>query len=109
MALFVNKKLSWWSASITLDNNNDVLADFLPFFLLYTLRHPSIGLTYCISIVFSVLNILAHLTTMLHVLFLLGKMSKFPHTNHKRSSVRSHTLAPTSIYVTCHIVSAGGH
>ena len=27
----------------------------------------------------------------------LGKTSKFPHTNHKRSSVRSHTLAPTSI------------
>ena len=27
----------------------------------------------------------------------LGKTSKFPHTNHKRSSVRSHTLAPTTI------------
>ena len=26
--LFVNKQLFWWSASITLDNNNDVLADF---------------------------------------------------------------------------------
>ena len=24
----VNKQLFWWSASITLDNNNDVLADF---------------------------------------------------------------------------------
>ena len=27
----------------------------------------------------------------------LGETSKFPHTNHKRSAVRSHTLAPTSI------------
>ena len=26
--LFVNKQLFWWSASITLDNNNEVLADF---------------------------------------------------------------------------------
>ena len=26
--LFVNKQLFWWSASITLDNNNDVLTDF---------------------------------------------------------------------------------
>ena len=26
--LFVNKQLFWWSASITLDNNIDVLADF---------------------------------------------------------------------------------
>ena len=25
--LFVNKQLFWWSASITLDNNNDVLTD----------------------------------------------------------------------------------
>ena len=25
--LFVNKQLFWWSASITLDNNNDVLED----------------------------------------------------------------------------------
>ena len=33
-------------------------------------------------------------------------LSKFPHTNHKRSSVRSHTLAPTSI---CHIASAGAY
>ena len=34
----------------------------------------------------------------------LGKMSKFPHTNHKRSSVRSHTLAPTSICGLSHSV-----
>ena len=27
-SFFVNKRLFWWSASITLDNNNDVLADF---------------------------------------------------------------------------------
>ena len=26
--LFVNKQLFWWSASMILDNNNDVLADF---------------------------------------------------------------------------------
>ena len=26
--LFVNKQLFWWSVSITLDNNNDVLIDF---------------------------------------------------------------------------------
>ena len=26
--LFVNKQLFWWSASITLDNNNDVLTDY---------------------------------------------------------------------------------
>ena len=25
--LFVNKQLFWWSASITLDNNNDALTD----------------------------------------------------------------------------------
>ena len=65
--LFVNKQLFWWSASITLDNNNTVLADFKPIFSLYTLPHTSVGLTGCISIVFSVLNILTHLTTMLPV------------------------------------------
>ena len=26
-SLFVNKQLSWWSTSITLDNNNAVLRD----------------------------------------------------------------------------------
>ena len=26
--LFVNKQLFWWSTSITLDNNNEVLIDF---------------------------------------------------------------------------------
>ena len=26
--LFVNKQLYWWSTSITLDSNNDVLTDF---------------------------------------------------------------------------------
>ena len=43
------------TASITLDKNNDVLP------------HTSVGLTNCISIVFSVLNILTHLTIMLRV------------------------------------------
>ena len=32
VSLFVNKWLLWWSASITLDNNNTVLTDLLPFF-----------------------------------------------------------------------------
>ena len=65
--VFVNKQLFWWSASITLDNNNAVLTDLQAFFSLYTLQHTSVGLTSCISIVFSVLNILTHLTTMLRV------------------------------------------
>ena len=26
--LFVNKQVFWWSASVTLDNNNGVLTDF---------------------------------------------------------------------------------
>ena len=34
--LFVNKQLFWWSASITLENNNAVLTDLLPFFSLNT-------------------------------------------------------------------------
>ena len=50
--LFVNKQLFWWSASITLDNNIDVLTDFQPFFSLYTLPHTSVGLISCITIVF---------------------------------------------------------
>ena len=33
-------------------NNNDVLADFKPFFSLHTLPHTSVGLTSYISIVF---------------------------------------------------------
>ena len=52
------------STSITLDNNNAVLTDLLPFYSLNTLTHSSVGLTSCISIVFSVLNILTLLTTM---------------------------------------------
>ena len=46
-------KRFWWSASITLNNNNDVLTDF---FSLYTLPHTSVGLTSYISIVFFTLN-----------------------------------------------------
>ena len=65
--LFVNKQLFWWYAPITLDNNNAILKELCPFFSLDTLPHTSVGLTSCISIVFSVLNILAHLTTMLPV------------------------------------------
>ena len=56
--LFVNKQLFWWSTSITLDNNNAVLN---------TLPHTSVSLTSCIYIVFSVLNILTHMATMLRV------------------------------------------
>ena len=44
-SLFVNKQLFWWSASITLDNNNDVLTEFLAIFSLYTFPHTSVGLT----------------------------------------------------------------
>ena len=65
--LFVNKLLFWWSASITLDNNNAVLTDLQAFFSLNTSPHTSVGLTGCISIVFSVLNIFTHMTTMLRV------------------------------------------
>ena len=65
--LFVNKQLFWWSASITLDNNNAALTDLQPFFSLNTLPRTSVGLTSCISIVFSVLNIWTHLTTILPV------------------------------------------
>ena len=50
--LFVNKQLFWWSVSITLDNNNDVLTDLKPFFSLCTSPHTSVGLTSCVSIVF---------------------------------------------------------
>ena len=64
--LFVNKQLFWWSPSITLDNNN-VSIDFQPFFQLYTSPHTSVGLTCCISLVFSVLNILTHMTSILPV------------------------------------------
>ena len=51
--------------SITLNNNNDVLADFYPFFSPYILPHTSVALSDCISIVLSVFNILTHLTTVL--------------------------------------------
>ena len=66
--LFVNKQLFWWSASITLDNNNDVLTEtFTHFSRLILYPHTSVGLISSISTVFSVLNILTRLTTMLHV------------------------------------------
>ena len=35
--LFAKKQLFWWSASITLDNNNVVLTDLQAFFSLSTL------------------------------------------------------------------------
>ena len=60
--LFVNKQLFWSSASITMDTNNVVLTDSHN-----TSPHTSVSLTRCISIVFSVLNILTHMTTMQHV------------------------------------------
>ena len=50
-----------------LDNINAVLTDLYTFFSLDTLPHTSVCLTSCISIVFSVLNILTHLTTLLPV------------------------------------------
>ena len=52
---------------MTLENNNAVLTDLGPFFSLDTLPHTSISLTRYISIVFSVLNILTHMTTLLCV------------------------------------------
>ena len=52
---------------ITLDNNNAVLTDLSAFLSLNTLPHTSFSLTSCISIVFSVLNTLTHMTTMLRV------------------------------------------
>ena len=64
---FVNKQLFWWSASITLDNNNAVLTDLWPFFLLNTLPHTSAGLTRCIFIVLSVLNIFSHFKPCIHL------------------------------------------
>ena len=65
--LFVNKQLFWWSASITLNNNNAVLTDFQAYFSLHTLSHTSVSLTGCVSIVFSVLINLTHMTTRLRV------------------------------------------
>ena len=50
-----------------LDNNNAVLTDLYAYFSFNTLPHTSVSLTRCISIVFSVLNILTHMTTMLRV------------------------------------------
>ena len=63
----VNKQLFWWSASITSDNYNAVLIDLKAYFSLDTLPHTSVSLSRCISIVFSVFNILTHMTTMLRV------------------------------------------
>ena len=51
--------------SRTLENNDDVLTKFQAVFSLHTKLHTSVGPTGCISIVFSVLNILTHLTTVL--------------------------------------------
>ena len=42
----------------------------LVFFSLYTLSHTSVGLTSCISIVFSVRENVTHMTTMLCVVSL---------------------------------------
>ena len=53
---FVCKQTAVFGASITLDNNNDVLTDFKPFFSLYTLPHISLVLTSYISIVFFTLT-----------------------------------------------------
>ena len=52
---------------MTLDNNNAVLTDLSAFFSPNISPHTSVGLTICISMSFSVLNILTHLTTMLRV------------------------------------------
>ena len=59
--LFGNKQQFWWSASITLDNNNAVWIDFYHVFILHTLLHASVGQSDCISIIISVLNLLTTL------------------------------------------------
>ena len=51
-------------------NNNAVLTDLYAFFSLNTLPHTLVSLTSCIYIVFSVLNILTHIDTMLRVVSL---------------------------------------
>ena len=40
---FVNKQLFWWSASITLDNNKDVLTDLYPFFHVILYHIPQLA------------------------------------------------------------------
>ena len=65
--LFVNKQLFWWSASITLDNNNEILRLLAIFLTLYFTTYLSVDQNGCISIVFFSLNILTHLTTILPV------------------------------------------
>ena len=52
MAFVCKQTADLVATSITLDNNNDVLTDFKPFFSLYTLPHTSVGLTSCFSIAF---------------------------------------------------------
>ena len=61
--LFVNKQLFWWSASITLDNNNAVLTDYRHFSHLILYHIPQLASLDVFLVFFSVLNIL----TMLHV------------------------------------------
>ena len=50
-----------------------------------------------------------HILNSIPSYFRLGETSKFPHTNHKRSSVRSHTLVPTSICDLSHNLCYLGH
>ena len=41
--LFVNKQLFWWSASITLDNNNAILTDLYAFSYLILYHIPQLA------------------------------------------------------------------
>ena len=72
--MFVNKQLFWWSASITLDNNNDVLSDFnnCSHSILYHIPQMSLLVVFLGG--FSVWNIFTHMTTMLCVVSLKFKI-----------------------------------
>ena len=52
---------------MTLDNNDAVLTDLQAFFSVSTSPHTSVSIIGCISIVFSIMNILTHLTTLLRI------------------------------------------
>ena len=70
--LFVNKQLFWWSASITLDNNNGVLTDI--FLTLYFATYLSLAVWLYFYSFYSFEN-LTHLTTMHAFWFpLMGKI-----------------------------------
>ena len=69
--LLVNKQLFWWSAPITLDNNNaEQTCMHFSHLILYHI--PQLDLLVVFLLYFSILNILTHMTTMLRVGSLQG-------------------------------------